>query len=359
MNFALPVFLWLLALLLPFLALFLAWTWRRKQAAVALFVRSRLLARLTVGVSPARQIIKRTLMFAAVASLLLALARPRWGFIEEETRASGLDIVVCVDVSRSMLASDLKPNRLARAKMAIYDLMSLAKSDRLGLVAFAGTAFLQCPLALDPEAFRQSVLALDTEIIPEPGTALGQALEEARQAFQADSRAARAILLLTDGEDHEEGAVEAARRCYQEGIRVFTLGLGTPDGEVLRSADPYGNPVFIRDERNNVVKSKLNEKILKEMAEAGGGFYLPLQNAQTVSVLHQRGLAPLPKGEFAGSRMRQWQERFQWPLGLSLLLLAAELLLPEQRRVGRSREIEEAQYEGLKTALGTGPAPTA
>ncbi|MFM8358234.1 MAG: VWA domain-containing protein [Verrucomicrobiota bacterium] len=359
MNFAVPAFLWLLAGLLPLLAAFLAWTWRRKQAAMAQFVRSRLLARLTVGVSPARQVARRVLVFAAVGTLLLALARPRWGFTEEETRASGLDLVVCLDVSRSMLAADLKPSRLARAKLAVYDLMALARSDRLGLVAFAGTAFLQCPLALDPEAFRQSVLALDTEIIPEPGTALGEALDEARQAFQADSRAARAILLLTDGEDHEEGAVEAARRCYQEGIRVFTVGLGSPEGELLRGADPYGNPVFVRDERNNVVKSRLNEAILKQMAEAGGGFYLPLQNAQTMGVLHQRGLAPLPKGEFAGSRMRQWTERFQWPLGLAVLLLLAEMLLPEQRRVPRSREIDSAQHAGLRAVLGTAPTPPA
>ena len=352
MHFAAPIFLTLLAVTVPVLAGFLIWSWRLKQQAVARFVRSRLLAQLTIGVSLWRQQAKRALLFLAVLSLLFTLSRPLWGFIEEEAHGSGLDLVVCFDVSRSMLATDLKPNRLTRAKLAAYDLLSLAKGDRLGLVAFAGNSFLQCPLALDGEAFRQSVAALDTETIPDPGTALADAIREARLGFRQESGATRVILVLTDGEDHEPRAVEAAKEAYAEGIRVFTIGVGTAAGEVLRIPDPFGNPVFVKDETGNPVRSRLNENLLREVAEAGGGFYLPLQNAQTMRTLYERGLAGLPRGDFAGGKVRQWHERFQWPLVFTILLLMAEFLFPEQRRPGGLRQAADAGNVGLKQAVG-------
>lgn len=345
MNFADPQFLTVTLVLAPLTAWFLWWTWRRKQRAAQAFIRSRLFAQLTVGLAPWRQILKRTLLGLAVVTILIALARPQWGFTEEETIASGLDIIVCADVSKSMLADDVKPSRLARLKLAAHDLLGLSRSDRLGLVAFAGNAFLQCPLALDGEAFRQSVQALDTDLIPVQGTALAEAIKEASAAFGADSTGAKAIVVLTDGEDHEPGAVEAARAASENGIRVFTLGVGSAEGAVLRSSDPYGNAVFIRDESGNAVRSRLNEAALKEIADAGGGFYLPLQNRQTIQTLFERGLDALPKADLKSGRQRQWIERFQWPLGLAILLLIAEIMLPEQRR-GIARRVPGVMLAG-------------
>ncbi len=330
MNYATPQFLWLAAFFTPLLTVFLWWTWRRKQWAAAQFIRSRLWAQLTVGVSPARQIAKRVLIAVALVLLILSLARPQYGFTEEEARASGLDIVVCFDVSRSMLGTDVAPSRLAKAKLAAYDLAAIARTDRLGLVAFAGTAFLQVPLALDDEAFLQSVRALDTDVIPEQGTSLADAIREAAAAFGKDSTGARAVVILTDGEDHEEGALTAAKKAALEGVRIFTLGVGTAQGALLQASDPYGNPVFIKDADGNAVKSRLNEPALKEIAEAGGGFYLPLQGRRTMQTLYERGLAPLPKTEFQAGRTREWIERFQWPLGIAILLLMVEIVLPEQ-----------------------------
>ncbi|KAB2663188.1 MAG: VWA domain-containing protein [Verrucomicrobia bacterium] len=352
MSFATPLYLALLAVGAPLLLVFLVWTWRLKQKAVAQFVRSRLLAQLTVGVSAWRQQAKRAMLYAAALVLLLALARPRIGFDEQEAHGSGLDIIVCFDVSRSMAATDIKPDRLTRAKLAAQDLAKSAKGDRLGLVPFAGTAFLQCPLALDPEAFRQSVGALDTETIPDPGTAMVEAIREARMGFRQESGATRVILVMTDGEDHEPRAVEAAKEAYADGIRVFTIGIGTPAGEVLRTADPYGNPVFVRDETGNPVRSRLNEKLLADVAAAGGGFYLPMQNAQTMRTLYERGLAPLPRGDFAGGKVRQWHERFQWPLALAVVLLLAEFLYPEVRRAAAMRPSDGAGDVGSNEATG-------
>lgn len=354
MNFATPAYLALLAVMAPLLLVFLVWTWRLKQRAVARFVRSRLLAQLTVGVSPWRQQVRRGLLLAAVVALLAALARPQAGFTEQESHGTGLDIILCFDVSRSMLAADLKPNRLTRAKLAAADLAQLAKGDRLGLVAFAGNSFLQCPLALDPEAFRQSVNALDTETIPDPGTALADAIREARLGFRQESGATRVIVVLTDGEDHEPRAVDAAKEAFAEDIRVFTIGVGTANGDVLKTGDPYGNPVFLRDESGNPVRSRLNEKLLQDVATAGGGFYLPMQSAQTMRMLYERGLANLPRGQFAGGKVRQWHERYQWPMALAVLLLVWEFLFPEVRRPSAMRQPEGVGGEALREAIGGG-----
>lgn len=343
MSFAAPQILWLALGFLPALALFFAWTWRQKQAALSQFIGSRLITELVIGFSATRQWIKRSLLVAAVGSLLLALARPVWGFTEEASRSSGLDIIVCFDVSKSMLATDLKPNRLLRAKLAVQDLLKVAPADRLGLVAFAGSAFLQCPLALDSESFRLSVQALDTDTIPLPGTALAEALREAQSAFKGESAGARAVVIFTDGEDHEPGAVERARECVKDGIRIFTVGVGTTTGEILTDTpDPFGNKRFVRDEDGNVVKSVLNEKSLMEIAEAGGGFYLPLQNAQTMNTLYQRGLAPMPKVASKAEQFRQATERFQWPLAFAVLLLLLEIVVPER---SNQRPTPSASFE--------------
>ena len=351
MNFATPQYLWLAAAVMPLTVWFLWWTWRRKELAARAFIRSRLFSQLTIGVSPALQIAKRVLLAAAVAAALMALARPRWGYLDEETTSSGLDIMVVFDVSRSMLATDVAPNRLEKAKRAVYDLIGLGRADRMGVVAFAGDSFLQAPLTLDDDAFRQTVQGLDTDIIPVQGSDLAGALREAVSAFGKDSTGARAIVVVTDGEDHEPGAVEAAKSAAREGIRVFTLGVGTATGSILRMADPYGNPVFVKDAEGNAVKSQLNEALLKEVADAGKGFYLPLQNRQTVQSLYERGLAPLPRTAVKAGKSRQWFERFQWPLGLGIVLLILEVLLPEHRRAvaGRSSAATFKQTQSVGT----------
>lgn len=354
MNFAYPPFLWLAVILCPITLGFFWWTWRRKQAAAQRFVRARLFSQLTVGVSRSRQILKRCLLGVAFLIAVWALARPRWGYHEEDVVSSGLDILVCIDVSRSMLADDTKPNRLTRAKLAAFDLMGIARTERLGVVAFAGDAFLQCPLTLDDEAFRQSVESLDTDIIPTQGTDISGALREAMNAFDKDSHGSRAIVIISDGEDQEVGAAEMAEQAARDGIHIYTLGVGTTSGAILRTLDPYGNPVFIKDEKGNAVKSKLEDALLRKVADAGGGFYLPLQGRPTLKVLYDRGLGPLPRTRQKSGSQRDWIERFQWPLGLAILLLAVEVVLPE-RSSGR---LELGQSTDRETTSALPPQPT-
>lgn len=335
MRYAHPSVLWMLAGGIPVLAGFLWWAWRKKRRLIAAFVPPRLQHALTIGVSPGRTALRASLWVLGIAALLLALARPRWGTAAVEVRQRGLDVIVAIDTSRSMLAEDAGTgtSRLGRAKLAALDLARLARSDRLGLVAFAGSAFLQCPLTIDDDAFRQSIDALDTTIIPQGGTAIAQAIQTALEAFGADTGNLKVLVLFTDGEDHEAGALDAARRAATRDMRIFTVGVGTPAGEIIRIPDDQGNMSYLKDADGNVVKSSLNEAHLREIAATTGGAYLPLRGADAMTELYTNGLAPLPKADLSSRVFDQLTERFQWPLALALALLLAETLLPECRRL--------------------------
>jgi Ca-activated chloride channel homolog len=348
MQFAHSKMLALLGITLPLLSLFFWWSWRKRQFLVSQFVRSRLLAHLTVGLSRPVQKARMILLVIAVGFLVLTLAQPQWGFAWEEARQRGLDIVLAIDTSRSMLAEDIPPNRLQRAKLAALDLMRLARHDRLALVAFAGTAFLQCPLTLDDEAFRQSINQLDVGIIPQGGTALAEAIETAQTAFKDEGDNHRILVLLTDGEDHDSGAVAAAEKAAATGMRIFTVGIGTPNGELLRQRDEQGHLDYVKDAEGNVVKSRLNETLLTQIATAGHGFYLAMSGSSTIDVLYERGLAPLPKSESTAKLIRQYQERYQWPLVIAIILLLTEMFLPDHKRVRRTDAVLTASNPELR-----------
>jgi Ca-activated chloride channel family protein len=331
MRFEYPLVLWLLLVIAPAMVLFFWQANKKRQALLSKFIQARLLPGLLSGVSPARRRIREALLIVAISSLVIALARPQWGFTWEEVQQRGLDIVAAIDTSKSMLAEDISPNRLQRAKLAAQDLMQAAKTDRLGLVAFAGVAFLQCPLTIDDTAFRQSLDTLDVNIMPQGGTALAEAINEALQAF-GDENNYRVLVLFTDGEDHDSGALEAAQKAAEKGLRIFTVGIGSPEGEVLRVRDNSGRTDYIKDDQGNAVKSRLNEPLLKEIAAAAKGFYLPLEGARTIETLYERGIAPLPRSEGKEKLVKRYHERYHWPLGLAIVLLLAEILIPERPR---------------------------
>src|SRR6266700_492767 len=343
MPFANKQLLWLLLVIPPAMVAFFWSAGRARQRLVTQFIQARLLPGLTVGISTRRQRISLAGLVLAAVCLILALARPQWGFDWEEAKQRGLDIVIAIDTSKSMLAEDIAPNRLARAKLSALDLMQQARSDRLGLVAFAGSAFLQCPLTVDDLAFRQSVESLDVNTIPQGGTALAEAIQTAMTAFK-EGENYKVLVLFTDGEDHDSGALEAAKKAAQAGLQIFTIGIGSAEGELLPIKDGKGRTDYVRDEQGNVVKSHLNESLLQDIARTSAkGFYLPLRGAKTMDVLYAQGLAPLPKSESEAKLVKRYHERFHWPLALAIVLLAAEILFPERKREARTR-------------LATGPA---
>jgi Ca-activated chloride channel family protein len=343
MTFANPKMLWLLLAIPPALVAFFWWSARARQRLLTQFIQARLLPSLTVGISATRQKIRVGCLVLAVTCLILALARPQWGFDWEEVKQRGLDIVVAIDTSKSMLAEDIAPNRLARAKLAALDLMQRAKADRLGLIAFAGSAFLQCPLTFDDAAFRQSVDSLDVNTIPQGGTAIAEAIETALTAYKEGDNF-KVLVLFTDGEDHDSGAVAAAEKAAKEGLRIYTVGIGTPEGELLRVKDAQGNSDYVRDEQGNVVKSHLDEHLLQQIASATeGGFYLPLRGAKAIDALYDQGLATLPKSQHQEKLVRRYHERYHWPLAVAIVLLLVEMLFPERKRERPAKHAKNAQ----------------
>ncbi|HEX3626789.1 MAG TPA: VWA domain-containing protein [Verrucomicrobiae bacterium] len=333
MHWEHPNLLWLLLVVPPALALFFWWRERSRRRIVAQFIEARLLSALTVGISPRHRKIRYSLLVLAAAFLIVALARPQYGFDLHEVEESGLDIVVAVDTSKSMLAQDTVPNRLERAKLAALELMQDAQSDRLGLEAFAGQAFLECPLTVDNTAFEQSVQGLDVNSVSQGGTGIANAIDNALTAFKENGHF-KTLILLTDGEDNvnDTAALESAKKAAKAGLKIFTVGIGTTEGALIRVAGPDGNSDYIRDASGNVVKTHLNETLLRQIAGATGGFYLPLRGADTMDVLYDRGLAPLPRSLGVGRKIRHYHEQYQWPLSVAILLLIAEIFLLERKR---------------------------
>jgi Ca-activated chloride channel family protein len=304
---------------------------RRRREALSNIASSDLHDRLTANLSVRLRTTKRWLILLGVLLCTLALAAPQVGFEWQETQRRGVDVLVAVDVSRSMNARDVSPDRLGRAKLAVRDLVAGLEGDRLGLIAFAGTAFLQCPLTLDDAAFRRALAALDPEVIPAAGSNLASALDAARKALASEHRNIKLLILLSDGEDLRGGALKAARKAAEAKIRVYTVGVGTPAGELIPASDAAGD--FLKDAEGRIVKSKLDEATLERVASLTGGFYVPLgPRGEGIETIIRDALASLPREELASRMRRVPQNRYAWPLGLALLLLAIEPWVDERSR---------------------------
>ena len=326
-----PVLLWLLALV-PASVAFFVWALRRRRRALERFAEAKLLNTLAPDLDERRQRWRAGLLVATLTCLLLALAGPRWGFHWEQIHREGVDIVVALDTSRSMLAEDIKPNRLQRAKLAVQDLVKQLHGDRIGLVAFAGSAFVQCPLTLDYDAFAESLRAVDVGIIPKGGTALGEAITSGIEAFEGHQGKHQALILITDGEDHEGRIDEAAKQAADQGIKVFTVGIGTVGGDLI-PLTVDGQQTFLKNRRGEVVKSHLDTDTLEKIATTTGGAYVhgegPTLGLDTV---YNDYIAKMEKRELTSAMQREFEDRFQVPLLIGILLLAVEFLVSERRR---------------------------
>jgi Ca-activated chloride channel family protein len=312
--------------------------WRRydvcQRDTLATFVAEHLRARLTSSLSIGRRRAKRGLFLAALALLFVALSGPQAGYQWEQVTRRGNDIMFAVDTSRSMLTPDIKPNRLARARLAIEDFIDRLNGDAVGLVAFAGSAFLQVPLTTDYEAFRDSVSALDTNIIPRGGTNIASAIREAQSALDQRAGSDKILILVTDGEDLAGNALVAAKAAaQQDGLKIYTVGVGTPNGDlIVLPADQGGG--YVKDPAGNLVKSRLDESGLKAIAAATGGSYAPLgAEGEGLEAIYQQALAPLAKHDLALSQRRAYTQRYQWPLAVALGMLLASVLMGTRRRI--------------------------
>ncbi|TSA35602.1 MAG: VWA domain-containing protein [Verrucomicrobiaceae bacterium] len=331
LTFGSPLWLWGL-LGLPVLAAFYIWSHLRGRALLSKVVAPRLRERLAGSVSVFRRTVKAVLVLAAFGLALVAMAQPRYGFIEREVKQKGRDIIVAVDTSRSMLATDIAPSRLARAKLLTQDLVRLLKGDRVGLVAFAGSAFLQAPLTLDYTAVINSLDELDTNVIPKGGTNIAAAIAIAEQAFGKAEGQTRALVILTDGEELDADGIAAARKAAAAGIRIFTVGIGSAEGSLIPFRSDEGKQDFVRDVSGKPVQSRLDEARLHEIAKETGGFYVPI-GPDAAKEIFQKGIEPMDLAETGVFAARQPLERYQWPLGFAVAFLAIWLLLGDRRRI--------------------------
>jgi len=335
-------FHWPYLLFAPFLALgvllvLFRTSQRARHTLLGQFAAARLLPMLLASHSPTLRRTKEILLAVGVVLVALSFARPQWGYEWEEQHAQGVDVIFVVDTSKSMLSQDVQPSRLERAKLAILDCVEKMAGNRVGLVAFAGDAFLQCPLTLDYDAFRQTLESVDTNTIAYGGTDIAAGLDEAATALE-NSGNHKIIVLLTDGEDLAAQGVTEAHELADRGVTIYAVGVGTPGGEIIPYINAQGQSDFVRDQRGQIVTSHLDAGTLTGIAEATHGFYQPLgATGEGLAKVYSEGIAKIPEQNLKSQMHRNLLERFQWPLGLGILLLAIEMLVGTRRPVWSRR----------------------
>lgn len=317
----------------PVVFLFFAYGIRRRRKALGRFASKTGLEVIAPSASTRRRWIKGGLVIAALVFLGMALSGPQYGFQWQEIQRRGVDLIIALDCSHSMLAQDLQPTRLDRAKREVLDLLAMLQGDRVGLAAFSGTAFLQCPLTLDYAAFHLFLDVLSPDYLPVGGTNITGALTVAKDSFDPKSPAEKAVILITDGENTGQGdPLEAARELEQAGVKLFCIGVGGADGAPIPNADGG----FKKDRNGQIVMTKLDEETLKKMAVLTGGTYVrSVAGDMDLDVIYGNEIrGKMETAALSGGRKQVWEDRFQWFLGLAVACLLAELFLRPVRKTG-------------------------
>src|SRR5881628_2888888 len=358
MSFGAPEWLWGLLLIPLLVALFVS-AERRGIIRLREFVSARLLPQLAGTVNRPRRVLRFALQLLGLALAVISLAQPRWSYTFEDVKRKGLDLLIAVDTSRSMLSNDVQPNRLERVKLAVQDLINELQGDRVGLIAFAGRAFLQAPLTIDYDAVVEAINDLDTKSIPEGGTNISSAIALAMQSFGKSATGNRALIIFTDGEELSGDAIKTAKEAADAGVRIFTVGVGTPQGSLIPVTGDDGQTAFVKDSAGQVVKSKLDDKRLGEIAQATGGFYVHLENGpRTMRQIQSEALTKMQAAEMDVRLSRRSIERYEWPLGAALIALALSMLVSERKRVRVRHSVPAPVQDATHSAAG-GPISTA
>lgn len=322
-------FLWLL----PLTVLSLVVERRKRKKALERFADQELLARLTGEEQKGRRFLKGLFIVGAMGLMLFALSGPRWGSHYQEVTQKGVDIMILVDVSSSMEVEDVKPNRIERAKREILDFLRVLQGDRVGLVAFSGAAFVQCPLTLDYAALEMFLGALQTDLIPVPGTDLGAAIETGLSAFDPKSETDKVILLITDGEDNENKGFEAAQRAVQKGVKIFVFGMGETSGGPIPLEGGKGG--FKKDSEGKLILSKLEEEGLRKIASLSGGTYVrSVAGDLDLDILYFEGIKSKTEAQTLKSgKIKVYEERFTIFVLAAVLFLFLEGLIVARRAI--------------------------
>lgn len=316
----------LLLLIVPLLFVAYALYLRARRKRLARFGSPELVSQLMPDASTGKGWLKISLLAAAWFFFVIGLARPQLGARLKEHQSQGVEVMVALDVSNSMLAEDYSPNRLERSKLAISRLVDKLQGDRIGLVVFAGEAFVQLPITADYVSAKVFLKSIDTESVPIQGTALSEALMASARSFSTQSERSRAIILITDGEDHEGEAIEAARAIAEQGIRIYCIGVGSPQGKPIPK-----NGSLLKDASGEIVVTRLNEEILQEIAGAGNGKYVRAGAAEFGLNPIIDDIRTLDKEQFNSVVFEDFDEQFMYFFAIALFFLILELLVSDTK----------------------------
>lgn len=332
MHFArIDMLVWLWAVI--GLVFFLVWANKHRIKVLQLFTQEHLLKDIAFLFDPKKAQYKSILIVGITLFSVLALLRPQWGFRWQEVKRQGVDILVVIDTSKSMLTQDVKPNRLERTKFAVLDLLKKLRGDRIGLIAFSGEPFLICPLTVDYGGYQISLNDLNIETIPRGGTNIAKAIRESIKDYGDISSKYKAVIIVTDGDDLEGDPIVAAREASEKGIKIFTVGIGSAEGELIQMRSQTGKLVFLKDSEGNIVKSRLNERLLKEIALVTGGVYVKASGSRFgLDLIYDQEISKFEKRDIEAKMEKKYHERFQFPLGIAALLLVIETCLTTRRK---------------------------
>jgi Ca-activated chloride channel family protein len=330
-RFAHPEYLYLLVLL-PAAFIFLWWAARKRSTALQQFVSDELLPRIAAERSGRKRIIKQSVLLLAFASLITGLANPQLGTRLENVKQEGVDIFIALDVSLSMKAEDMKPNRLEKAKYEIKNLIDRLAGDRIGLIVFSGESYVQFPLTTDYSAANLFLDAVDVSSVPDPGTAIGSAIAKAEKSFPQNDPTKKVLVIITDGENNQGDAISQADDAGKNGILIYTIGMGSPDGAPIPIYDANGHQTdFKRDQSGNIVLTKLDEASLEKIAALGNGKYFRASNSQDELDLIYKDINALQKREFGAKQFTDYEDQFQYFIGAGIVLLLIEILLSDKK----------------------------
>ena len=347
-RFAHPEYIYLLGIL-PALVVVYLFSARARRKALQRFGEIHILERLAESASKRKKLLKLAILLFALAFIIVALANPQIGTRMQEVKQEGVDIFVTLDVSLSMKAEDIKPNRLEKAKLEIRNLIDRLGGDRLGLIVFAGEAYTQFPLTTDYSAANLFLDVVDVDVVPVPGTAIGSAIKRAMESFNFKETTTKVIVIVTDGENTEGDAFEAANEATKQGVLLYTIGMGSPSGTPIPIYNASGQQVdFKRDRDGNIVVTKLDEVSLEKIATVGNGKYFRGTNAQDELNEIYKTINTLQKREFGVKQFTDYEDRFQFFLGAGIVLLLVELLISEKKVKWIARWNPLRKEEGVK-----------
>jgi len=334
MRFGNPEYYWLL-LCIPLCIGFFIWAYQHKQAALLRFASLSLIKKLSPETGLNRQVLKWIMFLAFLSFVIAALVRPQFGVKEQKMERTGVDVIIALDISQSMLAEDIAPNRIDRAKHEINKFIDLLKGDRVGLIIFAGESFVQCPLTLDYGAAKMFLDVVKTSWIQLQGTTLADAIQQSIKAFRTKSKKHKVLVLISDGEDHEGEAIAAAREADKEGVKIYTIGIGSENGVPIPLKKRGGNIIYKKDKSGNLVMTRLDPLILEKISREGNGAYFHAGSNLDLSVIYNE-IAKMEKKDLGMNRLALYEERYQIFLCVALFFLILEFVIPE--RVRRKKE---------------------